>query len=318
MDKFHESIEIEQDQSFQMFPPKPIIDNSDQPDSIQKSLGSLLLFMLTFYIFFQDMYLVVMIAFVLIIHEMGHYVFMQKYGYKRLKMRFVPLLGAYVSGDKEKLSQKEQANILLAGPVPGIALGLLLLYLNGEFISDQIGLLARTLIIINIFNLLPLDPLDGGKLMKNFFIQSSQKLQAVFSVISILILIAVFLYLGSYFLLIIPFFMFRQLSAERKNNNLRKELNEIGISLKRNYEDLSDRDFWVIRERLIRRSPEFSDIPADKYIISPKESIILSRLQTLLVKVPEEDLSFLMKLMYCILWISFLLGPILFIIILYT
>jgi hypothetical protein len=62
-------------------------------------------------------------------HEMGHFIAMKAFRYKDLGIFFIPLLGAYVSGSKREVSQKESAIILLAGPLPGIVLGAVFFYL---------------------------------------------------------------------------------------------------------------------------------------------------------------------------------------------
>ena len=70
-------------------------------------------------------------------------------------------LGAYASGTKREVSQKESAIILLAGPLPGIFVGLLIYFLHNSIGSDSIYYsidLMRWasifLIFLNVLNLL--------------------------------------------------------------------------------------------------------------------------------------------------------------------
>ena len=44
---------------------------------------------------------------VLFIHEMGHFSFMKLFKYTNVIMMFVPLMGAFVRGEKEKYEQKQ-------------------------------------------------------------------------------------------------------------------------------------------------------------------------------------------------------------------
>ena len=67
------------------------------------------------------------------IHELGHFFAMKYFHYKDLGIFFIPLLGAYVSGSKREVSQKQSAIILLAGPLPGIIIGIAL------YLIDQNG-----------------------------------------------------------------------------------------------------------------------------------------------------------------------------------
>ena len=48
-------------------------------------------------------------------------------------MFFVPLFGAFVSGENDDASEQETVITLLAGPVPGIFIGLILLYFEKTY-----------------------------------------------------------------------------------------------------------------------------------------------------------------------------------------
>jgi hypothetical protein len=63
---------------------------------------------------------------VLLVHESGHYVVMRAFGYRDLRMFFIPFVGAAVSGWSGKAHGYQRTLVALAGPVPGILLGLLL------------------------------------------------------------------------------------------------------------------------------------------------------------------------------------------------
>jgi Zn-dependent protease len=110
---------------------------------------------------FSADYLVILVG-VLFVHETGHWVAMRAFGYRNLKMFFIPFFGAAVSGRHYNVAGWKKVIVSLMGPVPGIvggaACGAAGVYLHSALLT-KIALVA---IIMNGFNLLPLLPLDGG------------------------------------------------------------------------------------------------------------------------------------------------------------
>ena len=96
--------------------PKPELEEpKSRPNVWLKSLGSLAVFLIIGFFFFrQNWTLVLVLTGVVVFHEMGHFVAMKIYKYQDLGIFFIPLLGAYVSGKKQEVSQKQSAIILLA------------------------------------------------------------------------------------------------------------------------------------------------------------------------------------------------------------
>jgi len=100
---------------------------------------------------------------VLLIHEGGHVLAMRAFGYANLEVLFIPGLGAAASGRKHHTTATERAMVSLMGPLPG----LLFAFVAAFFIPFESEFLANVMIfalMINGFNLLPLMPLDGGRL----------------------------------------------------------------------------------------------------------------------------------------------------------
>ncbi|MEO8495292.1 MAG: site-2 protease family protein [Planctomycetota bacterium] len=100
---------------------------------------------------------------ILLFHELGHFVAMRIFKYRNMKMFFIPLLGAAVTGQNYNVAGWKKAIVSLAGPVPGIFVGSVL-GIVAIVLGDQPLLLeAATLtVFLNAFNLLPFLPLDGG------------------------------------------------------------------------------------------------------------------------------------------------------------
>ena len=89
--------------------PKPELEEPKRkPNVWLKSLGSLAFFLVIGYFFFrQNWTLVLILTAVVVFHELGHFTAMKIYNYQELGIFFIPLLGAYVSGKKQEVSQKQ-------------------------------------------------------------------------------------------------------------------------------------------------------------------------------------------------------------------
>jgi len=106
---------------------------------------------------------------VLLIHELGHFIAMRLLGYRDVRMFFIPLLGAAVSGRHFNEPGWKAAVVALAGPLPGIALGVggmaWWLFVSGPppaWLHEALSIL----IILNCLQLLPIMPLDGGRVVR--------------------------------------------------------------------------------------------------------------------------------------------------------
>lgn len=99
---------------------------------------------------------------VLAIHELGHFLAMRWFGYRNLRMFFIPFFGAAVSGRHYNVAGWKKAVVALAGPVPSIILAAVLGGMALFFQQPQLAGAALLMLILNGFNLLPLLPLDGG------------------------------------------------------------------------------------------------------------------------------------------------------------
>jgi Zn-dependent protease len=105
------------------------------------------------------------VGFVLLIlvHEMGHVVVLRARGIKAGVPIFLPFLGAFVSMKSMPRSVYEEAESALAGPVAGTIGSLALAWVAHADGSDLLRSLAFTGMLLNLFNLLPALPLDGGR-----------------------------------------------------------------------------------------------------------------------------------------------------------
>jgi len=101
----------------------------------------------------------------LLVHEMGHVIQLRREGIRASAPMFVPFLGAVISARSLGQNALAEARVGLAGPVLGTigAAGAVVLWqLTGSHLWEA---LAFTGFFLNLFNLLPVVPLDGGRAM---------------------------------------------------------------------------------------------------------------------------------------------------------
>ena len=137
---------------------------------------------------------------VLLLHEGGHVLAMKIFGYRNTVMLFIPFLGALATARKDNASLTEKVWISLAGPLPGLVLGIGVAIAFGTHNlaapgtaawfdkTDWIRETSWMLIILNLFNLLPIYPLDGGQVADLLLFSRNPYLGVVFKGIGVLLL----------------------------------------------------------------------------------------------------------------------------------
>ncbi len=133
----------------------------------------------TYALMFNWKFAVVLIG-SLFFHESGHLWAMRRYGLKTKGMYFIPLLGAAAVSEDRFPSRKAETVIALMGPLWGF--GLALATFAGYLASSApiLAALAGWMAMINLFNLLPINPLDGGRVMKSIAYSVSSRLGVLF------------------------------------------------------------------------------------------------------------------------------------------
>ena len=101
----------------------------------------------------------------LFVHELGHYIQLRREGVKPSGMVFVPFLGAVIGTRSLGGSALAEARVGLAGPILGSLAAAALLPIAAATGDDFWRALAFTGFFLNLFNLAPVVPLDGGRAM---------------------------------------------------------------------------------------------------------------------------------------------------------
>jgi Zn-dependent protease len=123
---------------------------------------------------------------ILFVHEIGHYLAMRWFGYRELRMFFIPLLGAAVTGRNYNVPGWKKAVVSLMGPVPSIFLGTFFGVIAAVMGNQWLAELSMLAVVINTINLLPILPLDGGWFWNAVIFCRHHTLELVFKVFAAL------------------------------------------------------------------------------------------------------------------------------------
>jgi Zn-dependent protease len=101
----------------------------------------------------------------LFVHEMGHVIQLRREGVEASGPIFIPFVGAVIAVESLGKDAAAEARVGLAGPILGTAATLIPLAIWLATGSDLWRALAYIGFFINLINLLPVLPLDGGRAM---------------------------------------------------------------------------------------------------------------------------------------------------------
>jgi len=304
-----------------VYPPK--FQRPDQTANIWlRSFVSLALYLVLGYYVFPSYSSLLLITVIVMIHELGHFIAMKYFRYNDLGIFFIPLLGAYVSGTKREVSQKQSSIILLAGPLPGMLIGIIFYFLDknnpGQELFDiSFSRIALLFIILNLINLFPIYPLDGGQLLNRVFLDEEGWISKIFVFLSAGVMIWISWSLYSYSghplylaLLIFPLTMLLRLQTDSKFKAVEKQIEAEGINADVSYEMLPDKDYWHIRDILVKEHPAFKDIEAGPpYRYHSREDKIMTTIQSLLHRHLIQDVSLMGKILIFIIWAAAIASP---------
>lgn len=292
-----------------LYPPKPVLIEA-KSNNMMRSIMSLFIYAILFYfIFDRNIAYIAAVLLVLLIHEFGHFFAMKLYNYQNVKLFIIPLLGAFVSGKKQSVSQKQMSIIVLSGPIPGLFIGIGLYALNVSLQNETVKMLANTFVFLNLFNLLPIYPLDGGRFLENLFIRNNYGIRLVFTVLSILILFSIIVITGSLLMLIVPVMMIVELYNETRNQKIREYLDQEKITYQTEYSDLPDKSYWLIRDCILFSFPKkYAGVQAGSYQYSVYESVLLQHVIAVLKTNFKTDLSAFSKVGLLLLYLFSLIG----------
>lgn len=287
--------------------PKPVFIQ-DKKNWVRRSLISILIYAFLFYtVFDQDIIYIAAVLVVLMIHELGHFFAMKAYHYNDVKLFVLPMLGAYVTGTKSKISQRQMSVVILAGPLPGIIIGFCLLLSTIFHPNERLEMLGNIFFVLNLFNLLPFVPLDGGRLLETLFVNQNHTIRVVFTIISIIMMTLLAILAQSMILLILPAFMVFDLIMKIKNQKIKEYLDQEKINYVTDYSDLPDNSYWIIRDGIILSfNKRYAGVPAGVHKYSVLEGSLMQHVISILEIPFIKDIKAFGKILMVMLYIFFM------------
>jgi Zn-dependent protease len=108
--------------------------------------------------------LAVVVILLLLAHELGHYFAFRAYGLPARLPAFVPMIGAFTVG-KPPDDLEQDAYIALAGPLVGLGLAAACFAIGAQRNDRFWYAVADLSAFLNLFNMIPMPPFDGGRVI---------------------------------------------------------------------------------------------------------------------------------------------------------
>jgi Zn-dependent protease len=125
--------------------------------------GTMLISVFAYALVFGWWYAVGFVA-LIFVPEMGHFMAARTRGLDVGAPTFIPFVGAWIQLKEMPHDAETEAYVGIAGPIAG-SIGACIVYLLAHSTGSQLLLaLAYSGFILNLFNLIPLSPLDGGRI----------------------------------------------------------------------------------------------------------------------------------------------------------
>lgn len=176
------------------------------------------LFVFMSYMFFIGKIEMFMIFYIsILLHEIAHIVVALLLKVDVVELNLMPVGVSAIYSNK--ISSKKEVIISIAGPIMSLILAA---YSKDSFISS-------VNIIIMILNLIPIYPLDGGRIQKNYFIHKyrykkgikiSQMVSDLFLIILFVLSIILIIYFKNYYLLFLNLYIYNLSKKEMKKERI--------------------------------------------------------------------------------------------------
>lgn len=176
----------------------------------------------------------------LLIHELGHLWAMKLSGMRIRGLYFIPMVGAAAVPEGAFTSRRGEAFMSIMGPVWGFVSALLVYVLYLVFGAPQLALIAKWVAIFNLFNLMPVSPLDGGRVVKSLCASVSSKAGLVFLAIGPVIALAAAFYTGIWLLGLVAFFAYQEYKSVLYSQYVRWDAGAVANGLKDEIEGLME------------------------------------------------------------------------------
>ncbi len=97
-------------------------------------------------------------------HEMGHFLAARQRGLDVGAPAFIPFVGAWIALKEQPIDAETEAYVAVAGPFVGTLAAFAVYFAARTYDSSLLLAVAYSGFFLNLFNLLPVSPLDGGRI----------------------------------------------------------------------------------------------------------------------------------------------------------
>lgn len=181
------------------------------------------------YLFTWPFAIMVMIS--LFVHELGHIIAMKRCGLKTKGIYFIPFFGAAAVADDMFKSRRDEAYIAIMGPIFGLVLSGIALIIYMITQNAIFATAAGWMAMVNLFNLLPINPLDGGRIMKSIAFSINSELGFTFLAVGIVISVILTFWAGIilFFILLIiaALELFYEYKIRNSNEIIKRSIRDI-------------------------------------------------------------------------------------------
>ncbi|OYU26492.1 MAG: site-2 protease family protein [Burkholderiales bacterium PBB2] len=125
--------------------------------------GTMLLSLIVYAFIYGWRYAAGFIA-LLFVHEMGHYLAARQKGLNVGLPTFIPFVGAWIELKEQPHNAETEAYVGLGGPLLGTVGALLCYFMARSWGANWLLAVAYSGFFLNLFNLIPLSPFDGGRI----------------------------------------------------------------------------------------------------------------------------------------------------------
>jgi Zn-dependent protease len=206
-----------------------------------------------------------MIMILLFVHENGHLWAMKHYKMKTKGIYFIPFVGGAAVADDAFPSRGAESYIAIMGPIWGLGITLTSAAIYFATLNPIFAATASWMALINLFNLLPINPLDGGRIFKSIVFSLNVKAGYFFLAIGLIGCLALTFFYGAALFLLIGFIGSLDLLFELRNEKYATKLNLTKTKMQR---ELRENDDLSPEQRAALKSAT-EDIEKDITRISP-------------------------------------------------
>jgi Zn-dependent protease len=160
----------------------------------------------------------VILVFSLVIHEYGHVWAMRAIGIPTKGFYLIPFVGGAAVPERAFASRLEEHFVAIAGPAFGLAQATAIYGLFVVYGHPMLGAVAAWIAVLNLFNMIPITPLDGGRIVKSATMSVGSTLGMSVLMMGIFAATVLMFWLKSWALALVVVFSLIELMIERRTH----------------------------------------------------------------------------------------------------